>query len=73
VGVYAHFQANLKESHLTAVKRIIRYVNDTLLYGIWYSRETNLVVVGYSDAAGLEMLMIERALQEDVSMWGTIF
>jgi hypothetical protein len=50
VGVCAHFQANPKESHLTAVKRIIRYVNNTLLYGIWYSRETNLVVVGYSDA-----------------------
>jgi hypothetical protein len=50
VGVCARFQANSKESHLTAVKHIIRYVNDTLLYGIWYSRETNLVVAGYSDA-----------------------
>jgi spore germination protein GerM len=30
VGVCARFQANPKESHLTAVKRIIRYVNDTL-------------------------------------------
>jgi hypothetical protein len=50
VGVCAHFQANSKESHLTAVRCIIRYVNDTLLYGIWYSRETNLVVAGYSDA-----------------------
>jgi len=38
VGVCARFQANPKESHLIAVKRIIRYVNDTLLYGIWYSR-----------------------------------
>jgi hypothetical protein len=37
VGVCARFQANPKESHLTAVKRIIRYVNDTLPYGIWYS------------------------------------
>jgi len=50
VGVCARFQANPKESHLTAVKRIIKYVNDTLSYGIWYSRETNLVVAGYSDA-----------------------
>jgi hypothetical protein len=50
VGVCPHFQANPMESHRTAVKRIIRYVNDTLLYGIWYSRETNLVVTGYFDA-----------------------
>jgi hypothetical protein len=49
VGVYARFQANPKESHLTTVKRFIRYVNDTLLFGIWYSRETNLVVAGYFD------------------------
>jgi len=49
VGVCARFQANPKESHLTAVKRIIKYVNDTLSYGIWYSRETNLVVAGYSN------------------------
>jgi hypothetical protein len=50
VGVCTLFQVNPKESHLTAVKRIIRYVNDTLLYGIRYSRETNLFVLGYSDA-----------------------
>jgi hypothetical protein len=50
VGVCARFQANPKESRLTAIKCIIRYVNDTLFYGIWYFRETNLVVAGYSDA-----------------------
>jgi hypothetical protein len=50
VGICAHFEANPKESHLTAVKRIIRYVNDTINHGLWYSRETNLVLAGYSDA-----------------------
>jgi len=50
VGVCARFQANPKESHLTTVKHIIRYVNDTFLHGIWYSRETNRVVASYSDA-----------------------
>ena len=33
VGVYARYQATLKESHLTVVKRIIRYVNGT--FGLW--------------------------------------
>jgi hypothetical protein len=50
VEVYAQFRANPKESHLTTINHIIRYVNDTLLYGIWYSREINLVVAGYFDA-----------------------
>jgi hypothetical protein len=50
VGVCARFQANPKESHLTAVKRIIRYVNAIVHYGIYFSRETNLLLEGYSDA-----------------------
>jgi hypothetical protein len=50
VGVCARFQANPKESHLTAVKHIIRYVNATVNYGICFSRETNLMLAGYSDA-----------------------
>jgi hypothetical protein len=50
VGVCAHFQANPKESHLTTVKRILRYVNGTVNFGICFSQNTNLELVGYSDA-----------------------
>jgi len=50
VGVCAQFQANPNKSHLTAVKRIIRYVNDIINHGLWYSTETNLMLAGYSDA-----------------------
>ena len=50
VGVCARFQAAPKESHLTAVKRIIRYINGTSDYGIWYSRDSNECLAGYSDA-----------------------
>ena len=38
------------ESHVTTVKRIIRYINNTLDLGIWYSKETNSNLVCYSDA-----------------------
>jgi hypothetical protein len=72
LGVCARFQANPKESHLTAVKRIIRYVNDTLLYGIWYSRETNLVVVGYSDANWAGNADDRKSTSGGCFMWGTI-
>ena len=40
VGLCARFQAAPKESYLTAVKRIIRYINGTSNYGIWYSRDS---------------------------------
>ena len=32
----AHFQSNPKESHLNAVKRILRYLNGTQNIGLWY-------------------------------------
>ena len=50
VGVCAWYQAASKESHLTAVKQIIRYVNETPDYGLWYSKDSNACLTGYSDA-----------------------
>ena len=50
VGVCAQFQGTPKESHLTTVKRIIRYINSTSDYGIWYSRDSNECLARYSDA-----------------------
>ncbi|XP_022895213.1 uncharacterized protein LOC111409392 [Olea europaea var. sylvestris] len=45
----SRFQADPKESHLSSVKRIIRYVSGTVDLGIFYSRNSNLDLVGYSD------------------------
>ena len=50
VGVCAQFQAAPKESLLIAVKRIICYINGKFDYGIWYSRDSNECLAGYSDA-----------------------
>ena len=50
VGVCARYQSNHKESHINAVKRIIRYVSGTLDYGIRYSKDSNVSFVGFSDA-----------------------
>ena len=50
VGVCARYQTNPKESHMTALKRIIKYVKTTAEFGVWYSKDTNDVLVGYSDA-----------------------
>ena len=50
VRVCARYQAVPKESHLAAVKRIIRYVNGTPDYGLWYSKDSNACLAGYSNA-----------------------
>ena len=44
------FQSNPKVSHLNAVKRIIKYVGGTCDYGLFYSKEFNLSLVGFSDS-----------------------
>ena len=50
VSVCSRFQSNLKVSHLNAVKQIIKYVGGTCDYGLFYSKESNVSLVGYSDA-----------------------
>ena len=49
VGVCARYQANLKESHIIAVKRIIKYVKTTSNFGVWYNKYINDVLTRYSD------------------------
>ncbi|XP_060200433.1 uncharacterized protein LOC132628684 [Lycium barbarum] len=46
----ARFQAAPKESHLTAVKRIIRYLHGTTNYGLWYPNTNDFTLEGFSDA-----------------------
>ena len=50
VGVCSRFQSNHKISHLNTVKRIIKYVGETCDYGLFYSKESNLSLTGFSDS-----------------------
>ena len=50
VGVCARYQANPKESHMIALKRIIKYVKTTVDFSVWHNKDTNDVLAGYSDA-----------------------
>ncbi|KAK8533754.1 hypothetical protein V6N12_047158 [Hibiscus sabdariffa] len=50
VCLCARFQANPRESHLKAVKRIFRYLQDTPSLGLWYPRDSTFDLHAYSDA-----------------------
>jgi hypothetical protein len=50
VCLCARFQANPKESHLSALKRILRYLKHTPNIGLWYPKGANLELVGYLDS-----------------------
>ncbi|KAJ3698926.1 hypothetical protein LUZ61_002631 [Rhynchospora tenuis] len=50
VCLCARYQANPKESHHKAVKRILRYVKGTQNLGLWHGKQTELDLVGFTDA-----------------------
>jgi hypothetical protein len=49
VCMCARFQANPKEVHLRAVKRIMRYLVYTPKFGLWYSKRSAFDLIRYSD------------------------
>ena len=46
----ARFQADPRDIHLVAVKRILRYLKGTPNLGIWYPKESSFNLVGYTDS-----------------------
>ncbi|GJV27110.1 hypothetical protein Tco_1383558 [Tanacetum coccineum] len=53
----ARYQSNLKESHLIALKRILRYLKGTPTLGLYYPKCSGFDLKGYSDSdyAGCNM------------------
>ena len=50
VCMCARFQASPRESHLTATKRILRYLKGTQDVGLWYPKGSSFELIGYSDS-----------------------
>ena len=50
VCMCARFQSNPKQSHLSAVKRIIRYLLGIINIGLWYPKNSTCNLIGYSDS-----------------------
>nr|GEU50251.1 hypothetical protein [Tanacetum cinerariifolium] len=46
----ARYQAKPTEKHLTAVKRIFRYLKDTIHMGLWYAKDTGFEQTAFSDS-----------------------
>ncbi|XP_020987637.1 secreted RxLR effector protein 161-like [Arachis duranensis] len=49
IGVFSRFQTKPKESHLLAVKRIIRYILGTIDYGLWFPKTDSFQLVDFCD------------------------
>nr|GFA09784.1 retrovirus-related Pol polyprotein from transposon TNT 1-94 [Tanacetum cinerariifolium] len=46
----ARYQVKPTKKHLTAVKRIFRYLKDTINMGLWYSKDTGFELTAFSDS-----------------------
>ena len=50
VAMCARFQSAPKESHVVAVKRILRYLVHTPNFGLWYPKGSSFNLIGYTDS-----------------------
>ncbi|GJT04125.1 retrovirus-related pol polyprotein from transposon TNT 1-94 [Tanacetum coccineum] len=50
VYMCAQYQAKPTEKHLTAVKRVFRYLKITINMGLWYSKDTGFDLTAFADA-----------------------
>ena len=49
VCLCSRFQSCLKESHLSIVKRILKYLEGTMDIGSWYPKRDNFELIGFLD------------------------
>ncbi|KAJ9539132.1 hypothetical protein OSB04_031865 [Centaurea solstitialis] len=49
-GVCARYQCDPRESHLSAVKRILRYLKGTPDFGLWYPKDSGFELIAYTDS-----------------------
>ena len=66
----ARFQANPREPHLIAVKRIFRYLKGEPNLGLWYPRETDFNLVGYSDSDFAGCKIDRKSISESCQLLG---
>ena len=50
VRICARYEACPKESHLSVVKKMIKYVSGTTEFKLWYSHDSSITLMGYCDA-----------------------
>ncbi|GKF56938.1 hypothetical protein Tco_0170475, partial [Tanacetum coccineum] len=49
VGMCARYQAKPTRKHLTAVKRVFRYLKGTINMGLWYPKDTRFDLTAFAD------------------------
>ncbi|GKA40684.1 retrovirus-related pol polyprotein from transposon TNT 1-94 [Tanacetum coccineum] len=66
----ARYQAKPTEKHLTAVKRIFRYLKDTINVGLWYPKDTGCELTAFSDSNHAGCLDTRKSTSRGIQFLG---
>ena len=69
----ASYQANLKQFHMTIVKRTFRYLVGTQELGLWYPKGTHQYLLAYSDSDHAEYKKIRKLLVVNVNSFNDVW
>nr|GFB09481.1 copia protein [Tanacetum cinerariifolium] len=70
VCLCARYQAKPIEKHLHTVKRIFQYLKGTINMGLWYSKDTDMSLIAYSDADHAECQDTRRSTSGSAQFLG---
>nr|GFA92453.1 hypothetical protein [Tanacetum cinerariifolium] len=66
----ARYQVQPTEKHLTAVKRIFRYLKDTIHMGLWYPKDTSFELTAFSDLDHAGCLDLRKSTSGGIQFLG---
>ncbi|KAI3735242.1 hypothetical protein L6452_14734 [Arctium lappa] len=66
----ARYQANPKESHVSAVKRIFRYLKGTTNLDLWYPKDTSFELTTYTDADHDGCMLYRKSTSDHIQFIG---
>nr|GEX40694.1 uncharacterized mitochondrial protein AtMg00810-like [Tanacetum cinerariifolium] len=66
----ARYQANPNEHHVSAVKRIFRYLKGTINLGLWYPKDSGFDLTAYSDADHESCHLDRKSTSDSVQFLG---
>nr|GEU90725.1 uncharacterized mitochondrial protein AtMg00810-like [Tanacetum cinerariifolium] len=66
----ARYQAKLTEKHLTVVKRIFRYLKDTIHMGLWYLKDTGSELTAFLDSNHVGCLDLRKSTSGGIQFLG---
>nr|GFA24986.1 hypothetical protein [Tanacetum cinerariifolium] len=66
----ARYQANPNEHHVSAVKRIFRYLKGTINLGLWYPNDSGFDLTAYSDTYHARCHLVRKSTYGSVQILG---